>query len=241
MAPKKNGKNGTSEFVPKRILAVQTKQLPCTLTEIETRDAGKKLAHLEGLLAQHTAEEKDVKDALKAKRSSIEGQIHALAGMIRQGYEYRPVDVKIEADFHASKVFEIRQDTGEVVAERAMQDHERQRSLLDDAPVRDEKPAPAPLSWVPGDSKDVEVAKSAGGEYRIVFNNGLYIADYKPSQGPGKSLAFQVPTRDEARKACEQHHVTEAASAMLKQDGHPELAKADVVGEASAFKKTRAR
>lgn len=127
---KANGTNG----VAKTILATRTSQLPVYLTEPEIREAGKRLAHLEGELNAHAAREKDVKDDLKAKRSSLEGQVHALAGTIRQGYEYRPTSVRIEADFAAGKVFEIREDTGEVIGERPVNETDRQSSIFDAQP-----------------------------------------------------------------------------------------------------------
>ncbi len=85
MAPKKNG------IPAKKILATKTAQLPVPLTDPEMKRAGEKLAQLEGDLNAHALKEKDLKDALKATRSSLEGQIHALAAVIRQTFEYRRI------------------------------------------------------------------------------------------------------------------------------------------------------
>lgn len=218
-------KNGTIE---KRTIAVQTRQLPCELTEVEERELGKKLAHLEGALASHEAGEKEVKDQLKSKRSSLEGQIHGIAGVIRQGHEYRPVDVKIEADYSASRVYEIRQDTGEVITDRPLREDERQTSLLDE-PVEDEptteapkrgkkKVAPPPLTW--GRENGMEIAYSNGGEYRVIgpTPDSTWNAEWVPEKGRAKSLSFS-PTEADAKKACDQHHLERGADAILKNAG----------------------
>lgn len=132
-------KNGV---IAKKILSTRTSQLAVTLTDPEVRRAGEKLAQLEGEVAAHVLKAKDVTDQLKSTRSSLDGQIHALAAIIRQGFEYRPVPVRVEADFEAKKVFEIREDTGEVIGERDVNEQDRQASIFELTPAG-EKPLAA--------------------------------------------------------------------------------------------------
>jgi hypothetical protein len=112
-----------------RVLQVKTGLLPVELTEKETRDMGKRLAALEGELSAHANKEKEIKDNLKGERSSLEGKISSLAVTLNQGHEYRPVSVRVEIDYRTNTVREVREDTGEIVAERAATEGERQASL----------------------------------------------------------------------------------------------------------------
>ena len=128
----------TNGAVPRRILATRTEHLPVQLTESEIREAGQELAPLEGQLTEHGLKEKDIKDQLKSTRSKLEGQVHGLASIIRAGVEYRPTPVKVEADYKAGRVYEIREDTGEVIGERAVNETDRQAPLFD-APPPSEK------------------------------------------------------------------------------------------------------
>jgi hypothetical protein len=122
-------KKKTTKEADVRVLAVRTDHLPVNLTEPEIREAGKRLAQLEGAVGEHTAKEKEVKDRLKSERSVYEGQISQIASVIRQGHEYRPVSVRVEAHFTDGKVREIREDNGAVIAERAITESDRQESL----------------------------------------------------------------------------------------------------------------
>jgi hypothetical protein len=112
-----------------RVVQAKTVILPVELTEKETRDFGKRLAALEGELSAHTNKEKEVKDNLKGERSSLEGKIKSLAVTLNQGHEYRPVSVRVEVDYRTNTVREIREDTEEIVSERAPTEEERQASL----------------------------------------------------------------------------------------------------------------
>jgi hypothetical protein len=112
-----------------RVLQVKTGLLPVELTEKETRDMGKRLAALEGELSAHTNKEKEIKDNLKGERSSLEGKISSLAVVVNQGHEYRPVSVRVEVDYGTNTVREVREDTGEIIAERAATEEERQSHL----------------------------------------------------------------------------------------------------------------
>lgn len=176
MAPKKNGTTPA-----KKILATKTAQLPVPLTDPEMKRAGEKLAQLEGDLNAHALKEKDVKDSLKSTRSSLEGQIHALAAVIRQTFEYRPVAVRVEADYEAKKVFEIREDSGEVIGERDLNEQDRQASIFDLTPT-DARPARPGEPTLEEKAKAVERAaleKDADGILANAGDGAMAAADLK--------------------------------------------------------------
>ena len=125
----------TRNTTSKRILATRTQQLPVQLSEPEIREAGKRLAQLEGELARHGQKEKEIREQLRGERSTMEGKLSALAAIIRQGYEHRPIPVRVEADYREGKVYEIREDTGEVVADRPVNEQDRQIPLLGGQPT----------------------------------------------------------------------------------------------------------
>ena len=122
----------------KKILATKTAQLKVLLTEPEKKAVGEKLAQAEGELRDHTAKSKDIAAELKAKKETIDNALRSLGQVARNGYEYRPVPVRVEADFREGKVYEIREDSGEVVGERAVTEHDRQASIFDAPPPTDE-------------------------------------------------------------------------------------------------------
>lgn len=113
----------------KQTIQVKTGMLAVELTEKETKDMGKRLAALTGKLDAHGHKEKEVKDGLKGERSALEGEISKVAAIVNQGHEYRPVSIRVEADYGNNMVREYREDTGEIVGERALSEDERQASL----------------------------------------------------------------------------------------------------------------
>ena len=247
-------KNGTT---PKRILATRTDHLPVELTEPEIREAGKRLAHLEGQLAEHTGKEKEVKDQLKHERSKIEGQVHGIAGMIRAGVEYRPTSVRVEADYKAGRVYEIREDTGEVIGERPVNETDRQaplfdaqpaekRELLDslvgtraDAVARQAQKKSNELDWATeGESL---VACVSGGVYCVEpgFSGG-FNALWTPEGGRSGRLSTVPPGKDSKAAAlahCARHAMERYADGLLSNAGDGELAKKELKGDATARKK----
>lgn len=246
-----------SSAAPKRILATRTDHLPVQLTESEIREAGKKLAHLEGQLAEHTAKEKDVKDSLKATRSQIEGQVHGLAGVIRQGYEYRPTPVRVEADYKQGRVFEIREDTGEVIGERPVNETDRQAPLFDAAPPEKGEPLDAlvgtraeaierqaqkksgELDWKP--EGENLVARVEGGVYCVEPGwSGGFNALWTPDGGRSGRLSTVPPGKAAKATAladCARHAVERQADGILANAGDGELTKKELKGDATARKK----
>ena len=107
----------------------QVRTLKVTLTQDEKVKRGEELAHTVQLLAQVEAEQREVVSSMKAKAEAHRKQIHVLSQAISNGYEYRQVLVDSTPDFEARRVTLFRRDTGEVVEERAMLEHEAQEQL----------------------------------------------------------------------------------------------------------------
>ena len=123
MASKKNG--------VRRVLGTRTEQLPVQLTEPEKKELGARMARLEGELREHVRRTKEIAGDMKARKDALDGDLGRVGLVLRQGYELRAIPVRHEADFAAGLVTEVREDTGEVVRERALQPQERQGTLLD--------------------------------------------------------------------------------------------------------------
>lgn len=217
-----------------RVVAIQARELPVKLTDREKLDMGQRLAHLHGELAQHTKHEDDVKASLKATRNSIEAQIGKLATVVRAGEEYRPVDVKVQHDYEKAVYQEIRQDTGDVIAERPLHDHERQVAFLSDyagRPQLDFTEDPA--------VKDRKVCKVPGGEYAIEWRAGARVAVWIPEahgEGGQKVLATGK-TAAESIEACGRYELERAADRQLELAGNDDLVDPDAKGEPVTRKK----
>lgn len=83
------------------------------------------------------------------------------------------------------------------------------------------------------------VARLEDGAYCIEpIGTGLfYELHWTPKDGRSKRVAGALSSKDEAKKAAEQHRTERAADALLKNAGHCGLTRADVKGPAVARKK----
>jgi hypothetical protein len=112
-------------------------QLPVKLTQEELLKRGAQLAQLHADAAQHAVHADSVKRDLKAKETALEAEGSRLAGVVRTGYEPRPVVVQRWHDYKRNVSYDMRTDTGEIFGERALSPDERQGVLL---PFAEEKP-----------------------------------------------------------------------------------------------------
>jgi hypothetical protein len=121
--------------VTKKILATKTSHLPVPLTSAELAQVAEQMGRIEGDLRAFYARKKEVSADLKAKEEALDAEMGKLGRLQRDKQEYRPVSVRVEADFEAGKVYEIREDTGEVVGERPVTEQDRQVSIFNAPPV----------------------------------------------------------------------------------------------------------
>ena len=104
--------------------------LKCVLTEKEKIERGQQMARELELCDAAEAEKKEVTDNLSKEIKKHYGAASSIGQVIRQGFEYRPVECEEERDFTNGVVRIIRLDTGAVEEEREMTPEERQASLI---------------------------------------------------------------------------------------------------------------
>jgi hypothetical protein len=127
MAPK-------NSCTARKILATKTSTLKVPLTEPELNEVAEQTYKVEGDLRTFYGHKKEVTSDLKAKEEQLDAQLARLGRLGRDKHDYRPVPVRVEADFKEGKVFEIREDTGEIIAERPVNEQDRQAQLFDGKP-----------------------------------------------------------------------------------------------------------
>ena len=111
------------------------RSLRCELSYEEQRVKGLEMAEAVSL-AREAEEDKTTK--MKACKDLIEshlGHASALAQVLRQGYEVRPIECEQVMDYTVGKVIIQRSDTMETIDERAMTEEERQVSFFEEEEV----------------------------------------------------------------------------------------------------------
>ncbi len=105
----------------------ETKVLRCYLTRDERLERGQRVAELTYTIDGLEAEKKAEADRYKGKISEAEGLRKQLSGVLRDGYEMRPTECRIEMHYDIGRVWTIREDTGELIDDREMKEEERFR------------------------------------------------------------------------------------------------------------------
>lgn len=116
--------------MPNTITWKETRFLKVPLTPEEVRARGEQLAgaldDAEKLDAEHKAE----RDRQKVAMGALEGRIHHLGRVIREGVEERSVEVEMRVDLGLRLVEEVRLDTGEIVQSRSVTEDDQVRARL---------------------------------------------------------------------------------------------------------------
>jgi len=113
---------------------VETRYLPCILTEKELLERGQRAAELVSEIASQEEEKKAAAAAAKSKIDALEAQLRDVSREVRTKVERRQVEVRLEKDFDRNVEETVRCDTGEVVETRVLMPQERQTLI----PVPDE-------------------------------------------------------------------------------------------------------
>lgn len=108
---------------------IETQTLKCILTETEIKQAGDLMARADGERVDSEAVLKSLSAQYKAKIAAAEAVVGAEAAKIRTGYEFRPVEVKVEFDHDRGTVEKFRTDTFECIESRRMTEYEAQRKI----------------------------------------------------------------------------------------------------------------
>lgn len=114
---------------PKTKTTKETRILKCFLTQEEILQAGDDLATALDNLKQVQAEKDSVSKTFKAKEAELEANITAKQVLVRNKYDYRPVDCNNILDYETTECFIIRTDTNEEIVRRAMSEDEKQTTL----------------------------------------------------------------------------------------------------------------
>lgn len=105
------------------------KELPCHLTDHEILEKAKELAQTLITFRKTEEERKVQSQILKGKMDDMQKEVNRLQREINTGQEERLVDCIVVRDFERKRVIKSRLDTGEILSDREMADHERQVSL----------------------------------------------------------------------------------------------------------------
>ena len=175
----------------REVLETKSVDLLVKLEEKEINERARKLASKQGELERHNEEGRRIQGEHAQRRKRIEGEITSLGNAVREGTELRPVVVDVVADFKRAVVLEVRQDTEEVISERAMRPDERQ-TTMPAAAVRNEAPKTIAQKLfdegvrpedVGIEGKVEEAAKAGGAEIVAVLDALVEIAEF---EGDGK-------------------------------------------------------
>lgn len=101
------------------------RSLKCVLTTDEEREMGKNLAALQASIEECDFNMRPIKD--RKKQAQLEQT--RVAGILNDGYEYRPIECEKELNFDEMQVVVRRLDTFETVEDRKMRDGEKQSAL----------------------------------------------------------------------------------------------------------------
>lgn len=112
-----------------KVVRTFTQQLPVQLTQKDTLTRGGELARAQRALDQAEEAKKEAAATHGAIVKRHQAEVSQLAQVINQGWEYREVECTEQLDYVALQHLTIRTDTGEVVAQRPMNELERQREL----------------------------------------------------------------------------------------------------------------
>ena len=115
--------------LPRIEMHTEIQSLKCLLTQDEIKQCGERMARAEGEKRDHETTLKSVVSQYKAEIDKSAAVISSEAEKIRSGYEFRPVDIKVEMDYSRGNIMKARTDTFEVLEDRKMTDYEAQRKI----------------------------------------------------------------------------------------------------------------
>lgn len=112
------------------LLKIETRQLPCPLTNDELLAKGDALATCLRAIDDEKSAQEQQKAEMKERIADLETTKGRLRTEIQERREWRAVHVEIRLkDARQALVTEVRTDTGEILRERFMDDDERSQPL----------------------------------------------------------------------------------------------------------------
>jgi hypothetical protein len=114
---------------PKIVTTHQKQWLRCKLTKEEREKAVTKLVDALDALHKVVDEREAVTKQMKARESQLEADINVTQILVKDNSELRNVDVTLTLDYTTLRAKATRDDTGEVVEDRKMNDEEKQLKM----------------------------------------------------------------------------------------------------------------
>lgn len=115
------------------VIKTVNRMLPCDLSDAQQQERGSELAHAQESLEAHLLDATKERASLRKRKAELELKVHTLAEIVRLKKEEREVEVVVRHAKRAGFVEEVRTDTHEVIATRAIDDKEAQGNLLEDS------------------------------------------------------------------------------------------------------------
>lgn len=112
-----------------RILKRVMETLVCSLSANEQRERGKALAGVLADIKNEQARHDMLKAEMKSSMAALESKRDVLQLVVSRGEEYREVEVEHRTNDAKLTVERVRMDTGEVIADRPMNEEEKQEKL----------------------------------------------------------------------------------------------------------------
>lgn len=119
----------TINMTPDDAPVIVNKELRYYFTDGDRLKMGDEMAKASEELEALEEEKADFAAKMKAKMGEAQGILKGTGRKIRMGFEMRMIECRMEKDFLTNTVRITRQDTGELVEERALTIEERQRFL----------------------------------------------------------------------------------------------------------------
>ncbi len=121
----------TTQGIPDVKIERFQRNLRVPLTVQEVTERAQRAAHLLGERDHKDEEQKAATKHAKAQIAEVEAELRRVSGEIRDGATYKEVGCERRHNYRLGAITEVRTDTDEVLAERAMTDRERQMDLFE--------------------------------------------------------------------------------------------------------------
>jgi hypothetical protein len=106
----------------------ESRSLRCDLTNLERLEKGRALAEADADCARIEEEKGRVASQYAAQLKTATSRRHELSAVIRQGYEFRDVNCRVQFVYPDREVLVVRTDTGEVIERRGMNPEELRKA-----------------------------------------------------------------------------------------------------------------
>lgn len=123
---KKKTVNAENEVIT---VKTEVRELPVMLSPEELAERAQQLADCHTQLTEHQEHAKAVKKELSKAGQAITARRAVLSGVVKSKSETREVRVLIQSDMTERKYLEVRDYSGEIIAERPLRPEEMQRKL----------------------------------------------------------------------------------------------------------------